>query len=71
MSKVTFRDALEMVDSLSLEEKESLIEIVNRRLIEDKRRILIDTVKESRKDYNTGNVRSGRVEDLIADLLDE
>ena len=71
MEKATFADTLEMVDSLADEEKELLIEIVRRRLVERKREELIRTVEESRKEYAAGRAQKGTVEDLRRDLTRE
>jgi len=63
-----FQQALETVESLSPDEQEMLIEIVQKRLQQQRRKDLVDTVTEARKDYAQGNVRRGSVTDLMVEL---
>ena len=71
MGGVTFTEALEIVDSLPYEEQELLVEIIKKRVVEKKRRELVNAVEESWKDYATGNIKKGTVEDLLRDLTEE
>ncbi|HET7057439.1 MAG TPA: hypothetical protein VFI05_01830 [Nitrospiraceae bacterium] len=68
MGAVTFQQALEMIESLSEEERKSLVEIVTRRLTEERREEIAHAVAEARKDYASGDVRRGTVDDLLRDL---
>jgi hypothetical protein len=68
MGTVTFKDALELVENLSDDERWSLIEIVRRRLVEERRGEIAKSVTESRKDLAQGNVRKGTVADLLREL---
>ncbi len=68
METATFADALEIIESLPEEQRESIIEIVRRRLIEERRERLAQTVKEARKEYDRGEVRRGTVDDLMCEL---
>lgn len=68
MSAVTFQQALEMIESLSEEERKSLVEIVTRRLTEERREEIAHAVAEARKDYASGDVRRGTADDLLRDL---
>jgi len=62
--------ALEMVDSLSLEEKEMLFEIARRRFIEQRRELLAGEVAEAREAYRRGDVRRGTVDELMEELME-
>jgi ribosome recycling factor len=64
MKTVTFDEALEIIESFPEEQKESIIEIVKRRLTEERRERLAQTVKEAREEYARGEVRRGTVDDL-------
>lgn len=68
MSTVNFREALELVESLSDEERLALIEIVRRRLIEKRRDEIAESVREAREDYARGEVRKGTADDLLREL---
>ena len=65
MKTITFNDALEIVESLPEEQRESLIEIVKNRLVEERRDRLAQSIKESREEYTRGDVRKGTVDDLM------
>lgn len=68
MGTVSFRDALELIESLSEEERWSLIDIVRRRLVEERRAEIAKSVQEAREEYARGEVRRGTVEDLLREL---
>jgi len=68
MKTGTFDEALEIIESFPDEQKESLIEIVKRRLTEERRERLAQTVKEAREDYARGEVRRGTVDDLMLEI---
>ncbi|MBI5411225.1 MAG: hypothetical protein HZA21_04455 [Nitrospirae bacterium] len=68
MSTVTFREALELVESLSDEERLALVDIVKHRLVEKRRDEIAESVREAREDYARGEVRKGTADDLLRDL---
>jgi ribosome recycling factor len=68
MEVITFQRALEIVESLSEDQRESLIEIVKHRLIEERRDRLARSIKEAREEYRQGQVRRGSMDDLVRDL---
>jgi hypothetical protein len=68
MSEVTFQDALEIIESLPEEQRESLLELVKHRLIEEKRDRLAQSIKEAREEYKRGEFKKGSIENLMRDL---
>ena len=68
MREVTFQDALEIIESLPEDQRESLLEIVKHRLIEERRDRLTRSIKEARGEYKRGEFKRGTVEDLRRDL---
>jgi len=68
MKTGTFDEALEIIESFPEEQKESIIEIVKRRLSEERRERLAQTVKEAREEYARGEVRRGTVDDLMLEI---
>jgi ribosome recycling factor len=68
MKTGTFNEALEIIESFPDEQKESIIEIVKRRLTEERRERLAQTVKEAREEYARGEVRRGTVDDLMLEI---
>ena len=64
----TFNDVLEKVELLPEEQKESLIEILQHRLIEERRNRLAKNIKKAKEDYRHGKVRRGTVDDLMREI---
>jgi len=68
MAGVTFQKALEIIESLPEEQRESLVEVVKHRLIEERRDRLAQSIKEAREEYKQGKVKRGNIDDLMRDL---
>jgi hypothetical protein len=68
MGSKTFQEALEIVESLPEEQRESLMDIVKRRLIEERRDRLAQSIKEAREEYKRGKIRKGTVDDIMNEL---
>ena len=68
MSTLTFQEALELIESLPSEERQSLIDLARRRLVEERREEIAKATAEAREDYARGEVKHGTVEDLLGDL---
>ncbi|WP_293041383.1 hypothetical protein [Moorena sp. SIO1F2] len=65
-----FNQILEMIDALSLEEQNDLINIVRHRQIEQRREEITVNITKAHLDYQQGNVFRGTVDDVIAELND-
>ena len=65
---LTFQNVIENVEQLPLDEREQLLDIVHRRLVEQRRDDLALSVAAGRRAYGAGEVRRGSVEDLLANL---
>ena len=68
MENITFQKALEVIESLPEEQRESLIDIVKRRLIEERRDRLAQRIGEAREEYKHGKIKKGTVDDLMHEL---
>ena len=68
MRNITFQKVLEIIESLPEEQRESLIDIVKRRLIEERRDRLAQSIKEARDEYKRGEIKRGTVDDLMHEL---
>jgi hypothetical protein len=66
--EITFQEALDIVESLPDYQQEDLIDIIRRRLIEQRRNLLADRIKEAREEYARGEVKKGSVDDLMKEL---
>ena len=65
---VTFQKVLDIVESLPEYQQEDLIDIIRRRLIEQRRDRLADSIREAREEYARGEVKKGSVDDLMKEL---
>ena len=64
----TFQEALDTVESLTIDEQAMLIEIIQNSLREQQRQELLKNVAQAEKEYNQGNFCRGSVDDLMAEL---
>ena len=69
MKSTTFDEVLDIIESFPEEQRESIVEIVKRRLTEERRERLAQTIKEAREEYARGEVRRGTVDDLIREIV--
>ncbi|HED03412.1 MAG TPA: hypothetical protein ENI60_01425 [Candidatus Fraserbacteria bacterium] len=67
-TNVKFNDILEIIESLPEDQRESLIEIVQRRWIEHRREQLASNIEAARAEYKRGEIKSGTVEDLMKEI---
>jgi hypothetical protein len=63
-----FSQILEMIDYLSFDEQNDLINIVKHRQIEKRREQIAQNISQARQDYQNGNVFRGDVDSIIAEL---
>ncbi len=66
--KITFHEALDIIESLPEYQQEDLINIIRHRLVEQKRQLLADNIKEAREEYARGDIKRGTIDDLIKEL---
>ena len=68
MQKTSFDEILEMIDLLSLDEQEDLINIARNRQAEKRREEIANNINSSRLEYLKDSVFRGTVDDIIAEL---
>ena len=61
----TLGQVLESADALSRDEQETLVEILQRRLTEQRRAELIEAVREAQAEYKAGHCRPATPADII------
>ena len=66
----TFQEVLDLVESLPEHQQESLVGILRRRLIERKRELLAENIREARREYAQGEIKKGTVDDLMREILE-
>jgi hypothetical protein len=65
---ITFQEALDIIESLPEYQQEDIVNIIQRRLIERRRELIAENIKEARKEYIRGEVKKGNVIDLMREL---
>lgn len=68
MKGVTFDKVIEIIESLPEEQRESLIEIIKRRLLEKRRDRLARSIKKAKEEYAQGKGKRGTVNELMREL---
>ncbi len=64
----TLQQALDVVETLDPEEQAILVDIISKRLNQQRRNQLLQEVGQARLDYQQGNIKQGSVADLMAEL---
>jgi hypothetical protein len=65
---VSLNEVLEETEHLDLDDREYLLDILSKRLVELKRQMLSHRIKEAEKAYKAGKVKTGKLDDLWKDL---
>lgn len=65
----TFSDVLETIETLSFEEKETLIDILRHRLQEAKRQRIIKSVEEAKREFERGETKVTTVDEIMAEIM--
>jgi hypothetical protein len=63
-----FGEVVDAADQLSVDEQESLVEIIRRRLAERRRRILVLEAHEAVQEFMEGRCRITTVDDLMKEI---
>ncbi len=71
VSRPSFQELIESVEALSIEDREMLVEIINKRIIEERRDELVADLEESLEACRRGEARTGTVDDLLKDLKED
>ena len=64
----TFQQAIDVIEALSLEDQEILIDLIQKRIKEQKRKQLLQDIAEVETEYGEGKVKFGTVDDFLAEL---
>ena len=66
---VRFADLVEMVDRLPLDDRESLVEIVRKRIADDQRRRITASIRSARQEHTRGRCQPAAPEELLREIL--
>ena len=70
MSKaLRFGEALEGIEALSLEDQETLKEILHRRIVERRREELVRDVQQAQQEFQAGECRPVTPEELMNEIV--
>lgn len=70
MSKeFTFNDVLESVDKLSLDEQETLTEVLRKRLIERRREELAKEIQNAQREFKEGSSKPATPSEIMKEIL--
>ena len=64
-----FVELLDAADRLSLDEQETLVEILQRRMVEHRREELAKEIQEAEREYQAGRCRPVTPEELMGEVL--
>jgi len=64
----TFAEVLETIEKFTVDEKETLVDILQNRLRETKRRRIVQSVRESRREFERGNLILASVDDIMKEV---
>ena len=68
-SMKTFAQVLDSADELDVEEQESLVEVLQRRVAERRRETLLEAVKSARREFEGGGCRPATPKQIVTRLL--
>jgi hypothetical protein len=66
-----FNRVIETVEAIPFEDREILVDILQKRQNEARRSQLVQQIAEVRQDYTDGNISFGSVDDFLAALEDD
>jgi hypothetical protein len=64
-----FSEVLEAVENLPIDEKEMLIDILQNRLIENRRRVLKSEIEESKREFESGLCKPATADEIMQEVL--
>lgn len=66
---VRFADLVEMIDRLPLDERESLVDVVRKRIADDGRRRVAASIRSARREHGRGRCKPATPEELLREIL--
>jgi hypothetical protein len=71
INALTINDILETIQHLPFEDQKMVADIIQKRLIEQRRKEMAENAKSAFEQYKRGELPSGTLEDLEKELLSE
>ncbi len=67
--QTTFAEVLEKIESFSFEEKETLVDILQHRIIEQRRKEILKEVKNAESEFEQGLCKPMSADEFIQEVL--
>jgi hypothetical protein len=67
---VRFADLIEMIDRLPLDERESLVDVVRKRIADDQRRRVAASIRSARREHSRGQCKPVTPDELMREILE-
>jgi len=64
-----FAEVLDAAEELSLEEQATLVDVLNRRLVDRRRDLLAEEIQQARREYAAGQCKPATPDQIFKDLL--
>lgn len=64
----SFYEILEESSELTLDEQESFVEILQKRISDEKRKIIVNEVREATIEFNKGNKNVSSIQDILDEI---
>jgi hypothetical protein len=64
-----FSDVLEAAESLPVDEKEMLVDIMRHRLTDERRKILKAEIEDARRDFASGQIVPASIDEIMGEIL--
>lgn len=68
-NSISFGEVVEAADKLSLEEQETLVDILHRRMIEQRRDELVKDIQKAQREFNNGQCEPASPDELMKEIL--
>ncbi len=66
---ISFNEALETAEKLPIEDQETLIEILNKRIIEKQRSKLAREIRNAQREFKAGKCKPTSADELMREIL--
>ena len=66
---VTFSEVVEMTNALNLEEKETLLEVLRHRTVQERRKRLAKEARGAWKEYRKGKYKAMSAAEIMAEIM--
>jgi hypothetical protein len=63
-----FNNAMETIEALPAEDQQALIDLLQKRLVDNRRSEIAENITQSKAEYDAGHVVRGSIDDIINEL---